>query len=946
MNGVPADEADVSNRITGGVFFHAVVMGRDIQVTLPAEIRPALTGLPRPAAVFTGRDEQVEVLLAGLSPDGADGPLLVSAVAGMAGVGKTELVVQTAYRALREPGWFPGGVLFVDMFGYDQDRRLPAADALLSWLQAIGIPGEHIPAGVQDRARLWRSVLDAYTSQDSRLLLIIDNAASEDQVTPLLPADPAIAVLVTSRHTLDIDARLHDLHVLDPDAAVTLIREVVAQRRGHEDPRLHAPDQHRAMTDLADLCAGLPLALRVVAALLADRDHLQPAALADRLRDGQARLDGLSRQQVAVRAAFDLSYRHLTDDQALLYRLLPVNPGPDIATDGTAALTDLPTDRVAVLLEDLHRAHLVDEPAADRWRMHDLIRLHAADQPPASPDEIPTARHRLFSQYLHTTQAADTHLVPTGPTATTRFASRQDALRWLDAEHDNLVSVCTSAPSYGLPHITIDLAFALGNFLHFRRHFTDWITIGTVTRDICRQSGDRHGEGAAWNNLGSALRQVRRFDEALAAYTTARDIFRELGDRHGEGTAWNNLGNALQQVRRFDGAIDAHATARDVFRELGDRCGEGTAWNNLGNVLRQVRRFDEAITAHTNDLEICHQLGNRHGEGQAWNNLGLALAEVRRFDGAVVAHTTALDIFRQLGDRYGEGQAWGNLGIALFHVRRFGEAITAHTNCLEICHHLGDRDGEGTAWNNLGNALQQVRRFDEAIDAHNTARDVHRQLGDRHGEARAWNNLGTTLVRVRRFGEAITAHATARDIYRQLGDRHGEAQAWNNLGNALQQVRRFDEAIDAHTAARDICREIGDRHGEAQAWNNLGNALQQVRRFDEAAIAHTTARDVYRQFGDRHGEAGAWNNLGNALQQVRRFDGAIDAYTTARDICREIGDRHGEGQAWYNLGIVLAEVRRIDETRTCWEQAVDAFTETGDAETATLARAFLDQLRS
>ncbi|MCX4391351.1 tetratricopeptide repeat protein [Micromonospora peucetia] len=845
----------MSNQVTGGVFFNAVVMGRDIQVALPAQIRPALTGLPRPAAVFTGRDQQADALLAGLSPDGAGGTLLVAAVAGMAGVGKTELVVQTAHRALREPGWFPGGVLFVDMFGYDPERCLSAADALLGWLQAIGIPGEHIPAGEQDRVRLWRSVLDAYTDQDRRLLLVIDNAAAEDQVTPLLPANPAIAVLVTSRHTLDIDARLHDLNVLDPAPARALIHEVITHRRGVDDPRLHAPGQQPGMTDLAELCAGLPLALRVVAALLADRTHLQPAALAERLRDDQARLDGLSRQQVAVRAAFDLSYQHLTDTQALLYRILPVNPGPDIATATTAALAELPTDRVAVLLEDLHRAHLVDESAADRWRMHDLIRLHAASQPPTSPDETRTARHRLFTHYLHTAQAADTHLTPAGPTNSAWLTSRQDALRWLDAEHVNLISVCTSAATHDLLHITTGLAFALARFLHLRRHITDWITVATAARDILHQIGDHRGEGQAWNNLGLALTEMRRFDEAITAHTNARDILHQLGDHHGEGQAWGNLGSVLTEMRRFDEAITAHTNARDILHQLSDHHGEGQAWNNLGLALQRVRRFDEAITAHTNDLEICHQIGDHHGEGQAWNNLGSVLTEMRRFDEAITAHTNARDILHQLSDHHGEGQAWNNLGLALTEMRRFNEAITAHTNDLEICHRIGNRHGEGQAWNNLGSALQQVRRFDEAITAHTNARDILHQLGDHHGEGQAWGNLGLALTEMRRFDEAITAHTNARDILHQLGDHHGEGQVWNNLGIALTEMRRFDEAITAHTNARDILHQLGDHHGEGQAWGNLGLALTNVRRFDEARTCWEQAVDAFIETGDAESAA-------------------------------------------------------------------------------------------
>ncbi|MEH0975315.1 ATP-binding protein [Micromonospora sp. CPCC 205546] len=270
--------SEVSNQITGGVFFSSVIQGRDVRVMLPAEIRPALTGLPPASLVFTGRDQAVKDLREALRPGRPGAVQLVSAVAGMAGIGKTELVLHTAHEVLTD-GWFPGGVLFVDMFGYDPERRVPAGTALAGWLSAIGIPGDHIPTREQDRSRLWRSVLDAYTAQDRRLLLIIDNVASEDQVLPLLPGNAKVPVLVTSRHTLDLDARLHDLDVLAPNSAVELLSEVIDRRRGPDDPRLHQADRG-PLAELADLCAGLPLALRIVAALMADRPNLEPGVLA------------------------------------------------------------------------------------------------------------------------------------------------------------------------------------------------------------------------------------------------------------------------------------------------------------------------------------------------------------------------------------------------------------------------------------------------------------------------------------------------------------------------------------------------------------------------------------------------------------------------------------------------------------------------------------------
>ncbi|OWV11534.1 hypothetical protein B5D80_04395 [Micromonospora wenchangensis] len=662
----PSADGGVSNTIGGGVFFHAVIQGRDIQVVLPRKVAPALTGLPPASPVFTGRTEMTETLRYWLRPDQPGEVQVVSAVAGLAGVGKTELVLHTAHQVLAE-GWFPGGVLFVDMFGYDPDRRLSAGQALTGWLSAIGIPGEHIPAGEQDRSRLWRSVLDAYTHQDRRLLLIIDNASAEEQIRPLLPADARTPVLVTSRHTLDLDARLHDLDTLDAQASLDLITRIVAGRRGPDDPRLL---DATGLAELAKLCVGLPLALRIVAALLADRPHLHPHALARHLSDDQYRLDGLSRQQAAVRAAFDLSHQHLTGPQARLFRLLPVNPGPDIATGGAARLVDLPEQQTERLLADLHRAHLITEPTPDRWGMHDLVRLYATDQqthqasgwsddrPPddshsataTTETEAVAARRRLYDHYRHTAATATTHLHPTVPADTSVFPDQKRALAWLDAEHTNLITVAITAPDYQRPETTTDLAFTLAHFLFFRRHFTDVIAITTCARDVLQQAGDLHGEGQAWGNLGLALAQVRRFDEAIAAHTHARKILQQTGDLHGEGTAWNNLGLALPQARRFDEAITAHTHALNAYQQTGDLHGEGQAWGNLGNALAEVRRFDEAITAHTHARKILQQTGDLHGEGQAWGNLGNALAEVRRFDEAQSSHHHAIAAFTATGD--------------------------------------------------------------------------------------------------------------------------------------------------------------------------------------------------------------------------------------------------------------------------------------------------------
>ncbi|MEV4122562.1 tetratricopeptide repeat protein [Micromonospora sp. NPDC049645] len=804
------DESAVSNTITGGVFFNHVVQGHTITVVLPPTVEPALSGLPPASVTFTGRDEQVRLLMQALAPHGESGPVLVSAVAGLAGIGKTELVVQTASRAAKETGWFPGGVLFVDMFGYDPQRRVAAEAALLRLLQALGLPGENIPATEADRSRLFRSLLAAFARQGRRILLVIDNVATADQVVPLLPSDGDTAVLITSRHTLDVGARLHDLDVLDRAASVHMLAEALHQARGPEDTRIH--DQADAATRVADLCAGLPLALRIAAALLADHPTRPVASLAQALEAEHTRLDQLSREDRAVRAAFDLSYQNLSDPQATLFRLLPINPGPDLGTEAAAHLAGLDPQATEQILQDLARAHLIEAGHTwGRWRLHDLVRLYAGEHPDTAPDQRERAGVRLLEHYRTTTRDANTHIQPGPAPVSPRFGDRTVALAWLDDERPNLLAACASAAATGHPDISTDLASELSQFLNFRRFFDDWIEITGTAIQIFRETGDRHSEGSALNNLGVALLQVRRFDEAITIHLGAIAVVREVGDRNGEGIVLGNLGLALKEVRRFDEAISAQQQAATIFRETGDRHSEGRTLCHLGEALRETRRFDEAISAQQQ----------------------------------------AATIFRETGDRHGEGRTLGNLGLALMEVRRFDEAIIAHQQDLAICKVAKDRHGEGRALGNLGASLQGVGRFDEAISAQRQAVTIFREIGDRHGEGWALDTLGASLPGVGRLDEAITAHQQALEIFREIGDRHGEGRTLGNLGEALQGVGRFDEAISAQRQAATISREIGDRHGEGWALGNLGATLGRVGRFDEVRSNWKRAIEAFTDSGDR-----------------------------------------------------------------------------------------------
>jgi len=779
------------NEITGGIFFSAVIQGRDITVQLPSEITPALSGLPSSAPVFTGRDTELHTLLDSLAPPPAgDGPtaaeaasgVVVTAIGGLAGVGKTELAVQVARTAL-DRGWFPGGAMFVDLFGYDPARSLEPGQALGGFLRALGIPGEHIPSEVQDRVRLYASVLAAYAEERRQILVVIDNASSHEQAKLLLPTDGACKAIVTSRHTLGLlKGHLLELDVLTPDASGVMLDQALRVARTGDTRVTDYPDDAAA---IARLCGGLPLALQIIAALLAEDPARPLAAIAADLRDEHARLDEMSYGDIAVRAAFDLSYQRLDPGHAWLFRMLPVNPGPDISTRAAAALTAQEQATTRRGLEALARVHLIERASGyGRWRMHDLVRLYARQlsDTQAGADGRDQAVTRLLSWYLDTATAAAKRLKALPDTAVPpEFVGREDALAWLDAERLALIAAVSLAAADGRDQAAMDLAGCLADYLEWRRRFDDWVATTMIRLAAARRLGDQPDEALALCDLGLALTYLRRFEEAITACHAAATFCRETSNRHSEGTALNNLGSAL----------------------------------------RRARRFEEAITAYQAYLSICRETGNRHGEGMAQGNLGNALDDVRRFEEAITACQEAAAIFRETRDRQHEGMARNALGIALLGAQRFEEAITAHRDAVLISQETDDQHSEGVALHGLGRALAGVQRFEEAITAYQDAAAIFRETRDQHSEGMALDTLGDALVEVQRFEEAITAYQDAAAIFRETRDQRDEGMALDDLGTALAGMRRFKEAITAYQDAAAIFRDTGDQRSEQDALEHI-----------------------------------------------------------------------------------------------------------------------------
>ncbi len=664
-------------------------------------------------------------------------------------------------------------------------------------------------------------MLSAYADQGRRILVVVDNAHATEQAKPLLSADPRVPVLVTSRHTLaGLGARLRDLSELDAASAVDLLREALREARGPGDTRV--ADEPAAATELAGLCGHLPLALRIVAALLADLPNRPLSSMTGALADSRRRLERLAREDVTVRAVFGLSYAHLRPEQARLFRLLPLNPGPDLSTDAAAHLAGTDPYTAEDLLQALARGHLIEPGAVyGRWRLHDLMRLYAAEQGQArgGEDAQAEALERLFQHYVATASGASGHLTPAaeadraapgrvaGPER--RFTTREQAVAWLDDERDNLVATSAAAPDLGCPQVSLIVFEVLSDYLSLRRHFDDWLLLGATAMRAAMDLDWPLAQAEVLNNTSIPLRHLRRFDEAATTLELARAFYRKIGDRTGEGGALSNLGLVLWETRRFDEAIPALEAAIAIHRDTGNLRSEGIALTNLGLVLQDLRRFAEAVEVYREDVAICGEIGDRRGAALALNNLGTVLREEGRLDEAATALTEARTAFHEVDDRHGEAQSLTNLGVVLARQGRSEEAIDAQTRAVEAFRASRAPHDEATALSNLGLALLAADRPAEAVAPLDEAVAGFRRLADRNGEGMALNNLGHALGRTGRMAESVDACAEAVTCYRDTADRYGEGMALLGLVTAQEGVGRPEQARTTLAEAVAALRDTG-----------------------------------------------------------------------------------------------------------------------------------------
>jgi tetratricopeptide (TPR) repeat protein len=645
-------------------------------------------------AQFTGRADELSALTRIL--DHADperpGTVVISAIGGMAGVGKTALALHWAHQIAAR---FSDGQLYVNLRGFDTSNA-PAthSEAIRGFLDALGVPPGRIPAAPEAQASLYRSLL-----AKKRMLIVLDNARDEQQVRPLLPASPRSLVLVTSRNQLSglaaaDGARLISLDVLTHAEAVQLLTVRLGHSRAAAEPE--------ALSEIASLCACLPLALAIAAARAAARPGFQLEALAAGLRDMAGRLDVLDADDPAasVRAVFSWSTRQLGDPAARMFRLLGIHPGPDISVRAAASLAAIADAEARRLLRELARAHLIAEHVPGRYSFHDLLRAYAASQ--ASTADRDTVIGRVLDHYLHTATNADRLLNPAKRQATLapltpgvtpeQPADHWQALAWFQQEHQVLLSAITLAAESGFDSHAWQLPRALASFLQHLGRWQEWAAIQCTALAAATRLGDTAAQALSGRLLAMACSVLGDHDRARSHYASSLTLYQQLGNRRGEAKVRQLLGVQAHRQGRFADALGQAEQALRLYQAMGDKAAEADALNFFGWHHAVFGNSEQARVYCRRALTLNAEVGNHRLEGNAWDNLGYAEHHAGNFAEAIACYQRALNVYRQIGHRFYQADTLTHLGDTHMAARNLRQARDVWQQALTILEDLRHPD--------------------------------------------------------------------------------------------------------------------------------------------------------------------------------------------------------------------------------------------------------------
>jgi tetratricopeptide (TPR) repeat protein/transcriptional regulator with XRE-family HTH domain len=788
------------------VRFETAARGRPLEIASQAAAATAMRSLPRDVASFTGRQGELELLAdAAVAAGGAVG---IHAIGGMAGVGKTAFAVHAAHHLASR---FPDGQIFLQLYGHTPGQQ-PAdpADALASLLLATGVPAARIPPGLEARSALWRDQV-AY----KQLLLVLDDAASSEQVRPLLPGAGGNLVLVTSRRHLSAldDVMAISLDTLPPgEAAALLVR--LAGRAGLSagDPGVH---------EIIGLCGYLPLAIGMVARQLRHHPAWSAAGRAAELASARDRLGLMETENLSVAAAFDLSYAAFGPDQQRLFRRLGLHPGMDIDAYAAAALDGIGLSAARHGLEALYDQYLLTEPAQGRYRPHDLIREHArALAHRLDPEQDQDAAiARLLDYYQHTAAAADAHIIRrtrpgqaadgAEPATAPVLADQEQALAWVRTERGNLLACLDYATAAGQHTRVIALTAGVSGLLQRDGPWADATVRYAAAVQAAQQIRNSLSHANTLTDLGGGLRMIGEYAAAAHALEEALSIYRDLGDRLGQANALHYLGLAWPMTGDYPAAVHALEEALSIYRDLDDRLGQANVLNPLGAILRVTGDYPAAMQAHGSALSLYRDLDDRRGQANALLDLATARGLTGDYPGATQAVKQALAISRDLGNRLGLANGLSYLGYVLRQTGEYPASVRALEEALGIYRDLRDRHSQANALGYLGGTLRLMGDYPAAALALDEALAIYHDMGDRGGSAEILNERGT-LYRV--SGELALAqafHQQSLELSREMGSSWDEAHALAGLGRCALADDQAEQARDLLRQALEIFQRIG-----------------------------------------------------------------------------------------------------------------------------------------
>nr|WP_246481267.1 tetratricopeptide repeat protein [Amycolatopsis umgeniensis] len=713
--------------------------------------------LPAEPPGFTGRTTELSILDE-LVPrsGGVGGAVALAAITGTAGAGKTALAVHWAHRVKDR---FPDGQFYANLRGHSPGPPATALEVLTRFLAALEIPAERLPADTETASALYRTLMT-----DRKALVLLDNVARVDQVRPLLPAGPGCLVLVTARDRMAglvafHGARRLTLGMLDPGEALELLARVLGAD--------WIKAEREAAAEVAELCAYLPLALRIAAANLADHPGNGIEDYSVELRKGNllAALTVPGDEQIAIRTAFDLSYRALPAETSRLFRLLSLVPGNDMGVEAVEILTG--SGQAGPMLDALAGAHLVEQHAPDRYHFHDLLRRYAADRLEAreSPAEIGSARGRLHEWYLravdNAAKLAYPHMfrlplsVPDGPIPA---AVKENAADWLETELGNLVAVIEDAARIGPRPMAWLLADALRGYFWMSLRQVEWRAAAAAALSAAEEDGDPRARAAARFSLADLSFRQGRYREAVRYYTGALMLARRAGWVEAQAAVLGNLGCAYWQSGRLPAAAARFSRGLELSRRAGRAAGEAVALGNLGLVHWEMGDLPRAAEHYARALRRYRRIGSRYGEAINLSNLGQVQHARGRVSEAAGLLAEALTLHREAGNRAGEAETLGRLASAYCDLGRLADALTHARDGLRLAHETGEPRGEGEVLVALASVHHRAGHRRDAVRRYRQALALLRETGDRYPEADALIGLA---VATGDLGQARQALALA-----------------------------------------------------------------------------------------------------------------------------------------------------------------------------------------